>query len=162
MNTPREIIETFYTVVELSRYADDHGSAILENNIPDVIQALYNNDTDKAKNILSQCENDIACYAIEINDDDGFHHLVENGAQVNDIMVQNFETAMSRLAVVFEKKNTLEGKKNIQETHGIGYNIIPLTSALNDNNSRFFNNVLGHSYDLVDKLIRREQRGIIE
>lgn len=156
------IIKKFYTVQELSRYADDHGTALIEQTIPEMMLALYNKNETQAEHLLDTCMQDILEYALSYNDSDDFYHCAEHGAKVTQDMITSFQQALTALEPLIQQACMLQGKQHIRKSTEAYNLIISLTVALNKNKQELFDHLINQAQQDIEKMLRKEARGIIE
>lgn len=159
---PQDTVKKFYTLLELADYADDSGFAAMEIAAPDFVQALYDNDLKQANDILKKHERTLLDYALGFNDNDLLYNLVENGVDVDTEKYKRFNRSLLDLKPLFDKKKALQGKKHILRAYDIGWDIIPMEYALRRGDKQRYDDLLEQCNDIVDKLLRLEQRGIVE
>lgn len=159
---PQDTVNKFYTLLELADYTDDSGFAAMEIATPDFVQALYDDNLEQANDILEKHEYALLDYALGFNDNDFLYNLVENGVNVDKEKYERFNSALLDLKTSFDKKKALQGKKHIRQAHDTGWSIIPMTRALNRGDKQRYDDLLEQCNDIVDKLLRLEQREIVE
>lgn len=156
------IIKKFYTVQELSNYADDQGTALIHQTIPEMMLALYNKDETQAEYLLDTCMQDILEYALSFNDSDEFYHCAEHGAEVTEHMITSFHQAFTSLEPLMQQACMLQGKQHIRKSTEAYNLIISLVVALNKNKQEWFDYLINQAQQDIEKMLRKEERGIIE
>lgn len=161
-DVPFSVVENVHFLLRLSPLLDDYGDNDLERLFPEFVQALYDDDLVRASQMLYATADDFVGYGLSmLGNESAVEKFVDDWVFVDEGQVAVFRRVLEDTAELMDLREGLAGKGNRAEALGFAGYIGPRVSLLSRGDEARYGEYVAGARQHIEKLVRAEQRGVI-